>query len=61
MKELSVHQMEEIEGGKMSAWLEIGCIVEGLALSLATGAAAPVVATFTVHACGAYVLSKITV
>ena len=29
MKELSVHQMEEIEGGKMSAWLEIGCIVEG--------------------------------
>jgi len=62
MKTLTVERMESIEGGlSLLGWLEIGCISGGILMSLASGPAAPLVASLTIHACGGYILSKFKV
>ena len=58
-KKLSLHEMEQIEGGwGAREWLSLGCVSGGIALSMLSGPAFALTASLTIHACAGFFLTQ---
>jgi hypothetical protein len=61
MKTLTFEQMEETCAGSKYWYLEAGCIAGAIGMGLLSGPAFALTASFTLHVCGAHILSLIRI